>query len=253
MSREAAIDVTTYDYTASLNPEPPSWSALDFAASDVAAEAPAPTETPQRETTASRTEQEIEAEMQRRFEAGRQAGMTAGRTAERDVHEAALRTAENQYRLQLASVAEKFAAAAERHLAEIEQEAADLALAIAARILRREAQLDPLLLTGSVRVALGQLSRGTRARILVPQREVDLWRDALAHIPNLPFQPEIAAGEGLAPGDCRIETELGSVDLGIRDQLAEIERGFFDRIPRSKPPVLSDPEAEPGSTREVVG
>jgi len=30
-------------------------------------------------------------------------------------------------------------------------------------------------------------------------------------------------------GDCMIETELGSVDLGIRAQLGEIERGFFDR------------------------
>jgi flagellar assembly protein FliH len=30
-------------------------------------------------------------------------------------------------------------------------------------------------------------------------------------------------------GDCLVETELGSVDLGIRSQLGEIERGFFDR------------------------
>jgi len=30
-------------------------------------------------------------------------------------------------------------------------------------------------------------------------------------------------------GDCRIETEMGSVDIGIRAQLSEIERGFFDR------------------------
>jgi hypothetical protein len=30
-------------------------------------------------------------------------------------------------------------------------------------------------------------------------------------------------------GECLIETELGSVDLGIRSQLGEIERGFFDR------------------------
>jgi flagellar biosynthesis/type III secretory pathway protein FliH len=30
-------------------------------------------------------------------------------------------------------------------------------------------------------------------------------------------------------GDCVIETRMGSVDLGIRAQLGEIERGFFDR------------------------
>jgi hypothetical protein len=27
-----------------------------------------------------------------------------------------------------------------------------------------------------------------------------------------------------------METELGSVDLGVRAQLGEIERGFFDRV-----------------------
>jgi flagellar assembly protein FliH len=35
-------------------------------------------------------------------------------------------------------------------------------------------------------------------------------------------------------GDCVIETELGSVDLGIRAQLGEIERGFFDRAGGSR-------------------
>jgi flagellar assembly protein FliH len=30
-------------------------------------------------------------------------------------------------------------------------------------------------------------------------------------------------------GECALETQLGSVDLGIRAQLGEIERGFFDR------------------------
>jgi flagellar assembly protein FliH len=42
-------------------------------------------------------------------------------------------------------------------------------------------------------------------------------------------KPAVIAGEGMRLGDCAIETELGSVDLGIRAQLGEIERGFFDR------------------------
>jgi hypothetical protein len=39
-------------------------------------------------------------------------------------------------------------------------------------------------------------------------------------------------------GDCVIETELGSVDLGIRAQLGEIERGFFDRAGGRSPAGL---------------
>jgi len=43
------------------------------------------------------------------------------------------------------------------------------------------------------------------------------------------LKPTVVAGEGMRVGECAIETELGSVDLGIRAQLGEIERGFFDR------------------------
>jgi flagellar assembly protein FliH len=42
---------------------------------------------------------------------------------------------------------EQFRGARERYFAEVEQEVVKLALAIAARVLHREAQMDPLLLT----------------------------------------------------------------------------------------------------------
>ena len=102
--------------------------------------------------------------------------------------------------------------------------------------------MDPLLLTGAVRVALGQLSRSTQVRLRVPPAELDLWTEAIALVPNLALKPSVVAGEGMGLGECEIETELGSVDLGIRAQLGEIERGFFDRAggPRAEPAVLPD-------------
>ena len=109
----------------------------------------------------------------------------------------------------------------------------ELALAVAARILRREAQMDPLLLTGAVRVALGQLSNSTEVQLRVPAQELDLWTEAIAHVPNLSVKPTVVAGEGMRLGDCALKTKLGSVDLGIRTQLGEIERGFFDRARKS--------------------
>jgi flagellar assembly protein FliH len=112
----------------------------------------------------------------------------------------------------------------------VEHEVVKLALAVAARILRREAQMDPLLLTGAVRVALGQLSGSTQVRLRVPEAEFELWTEAIALVPNLVVKPAVVVGEGMRLGDCAIETELGSVDLGIRAQLGEIERGFFDRV-----------------------
>jgi flagellar assembly protein FliH len=129
---------------------------------------------------------------------------------------------------------ESFTQERERYLLAVEHEVVKLALAVAARILRREAQMDPLLLTGAVRVALGQLSGSTQVRLRVPPTELDLWAEAIALIPNLAVKPTVEAGEGMRLGDCTIETGLGSVDLGIRAQLGEIERGFFDRAGGSR-------------------
>jgi flagellar assembly protein FliH len=56
-----------------------------------------------------------------------------------------------------------------------------------------------------------------------------MWIEAIGLLPNLAVKPTVLAGEGMRLGDCALEAEMGSVDLGIRAQLGEIERGFFDR------------------------
>lgn len=168
-------------------------------------------------------------ELRRNFEAGRARGLEEGRRAEHEAQAASRAEEEKQRTAQAARLAEKFAEERERYLHAVEHEVVQLSLAVAARILRREAQMDPLLLTGAVRVALGQLSNSTEVRLKVPPAELDLWREAIAHLPNLTVKPVVEPGDGMRTGDCAIETSVGSVDLGIRAQLAEIERGFFDR------------------------
>jgi flagellar assembly protein FliH len=163
------------------------------------------------------------------FEAGRERGKLEGRQAEREARAAAQSSGDEMRVRQVTDLIESFAEERDRFLRTVEHEVVELALAVAARILRREAQMDPLLLTGAVRVALGQLSQSTQVRLRVPTAELDLWTEAIALLPNLAVKPAVIAGEGMRLGDCAIETELGSVDLGIRAQLGEIERGFFDR------------------------
>ena len=163
------------------------------------------------------------------FEAGREQGRKEGRQAEREAQAAALAASEQRRAQQAATLIESFAAERDRYLRAVEHEVVELALAVAARILRREAQMDPLLLTGAVRVALGQLSASTEMRLRVPPADLAMWTDAMALLPNLHAKPRVEAGEGLRLGECVVETALGSVDLGIRSQLGEIERGFFDR------------------------
>src|SRR5579863_6818661 len=165
----------------------------------------------------------------RAFESGRVHGREEGRQAEREAIAAAQGTDADRQKRQLAALVANFAGASDRYLQEVEQEVVKLALAVASRILRREAQMDPLLLTGAVRVALGQLTASSEMRLLVPAAELELWREAIAHLPHLAVKPQVAAGEGMRLGDCKIESHVGTVDLGVRSQLGEIERGFFDR------------------------
>jgi flagellar assembly protein FliH len=77
----------------------------------------------------------------------------------------------------------------------------------------------------------------------VPAEDLGLWTESIALIPNLAVKPTLTAGEGMRLGDCIVETSMGSVDLGVRSQLGEIERGFFDRAGATPP----SPTQEPGS------
>lgn len=173
---------------------------------------------------------ENEAEAARRsFEGGRAQGREEGLQAEREVRAAAMASEAEQKKRQLGALLARFALESERYLRAVETEVVKLALAVASRILRREAQMDPLLLTGAVRVALGQLAASSEVRLLVPGAELELWREAIAHLPHLAVKPQVMAVEGMRLGDCRIESEVGTVDLGVRAQLTEIEHGFFDR------------------------
>lgn len=194
-------------------------------------------------------ETKLAEETRKAFDAGRERGRLEGRQAEREAMSAAQSNAEGQRAQQIAAVIEKFVQERDRYMEAVEHEVVALSLAVAARILRREAQMDPLLLTGAVRVALGQLAGSTQVRLRVPPAELDLWVEAMALLPNLSVKPTVVPGDGMLLGDCVIETELGSVDLGIRSQLGEIERGFFDRsgVRKAEP---DDSAPAPGDRRK---
>ena len=162
-------------------------------------------------------------EVQRSFEAGRQRGMEEGRAAERQALAEIARVQERRHTEEMGRFVEQFNAERVGYFRVAEREVVQLALAVAARILRREAQADPLLLSGAVRAALGQLSSSTEVRLRVPPADLDLWRDTIAHLPNLAVKPAVVAGEGMSVGECTLEAELGSVNLGLRSQLEELE------------------------------
>jgi flagellar assembly protein FliH len=163
-------------------------------------------------------------------ERGHSRGLAKGMALGRD--EALGLVAAERVRLhaQAGALLEGFAAEREQYFHLVERETVRLALAIASRVLRRETQMDALLLTGVVRVALGQLAESTTVRLRIPIEDEALWKEAFRHMPGLRVSPTVVGDRRLEPGDCRMETDLGTVDLGLAAQLKEIERGFFDRV-----------------------
>lgn len=117
-----------------------------------------------------------------------------------------------------------------RYFAGVEAEVVKLALAIAARVLHREATLDPLFLAGVVRVALEKVAEDSRTVLRVPVSEIEMWREVFVMSPEPLLQ--IVGDERLGTRECVLDTNVGRVELGISAQLEEIERGFFDLMQR---------------------
>ncbi len=174
---------------------------------------------------------ERESAWMQQLEAAKAEAYERGRREEESSHKAAIERIAHS----LVHTLNEFTSVRDAYLAQVEQEVVRLALSIATRVLHREAQMDALLLSGAVRVALGQLSDTTEVRLRVPAAEYELWGEMIRLMPNLPLRPQLVSDDGLSAGECTLETHLGSVDLGVKAQLAEIERGFFDLLERREP------------------
>jgi flagellar assembly protein FliH len=110
----------------------------------------------------------------------------------------------------------------------VEAEVVQLALSIARKILHREAQVDPLLLAGVVRVALDKIEGATGVVLLVhPQHAADWSRYLAAHMDPEDL-PEIVEDPALPLDQCRLRTSMGTAELGLEVQLKEIEHGLMD-------------------------
>jgi len=124
---------------------------------------------------------------------------------------------------------ERFQAEQANYFSRVEVEVVQLVLAVAAKILHREAQVDPMLVAALVRVAIDKLHDGSRVTVRIPPAEGARWREFLQHPVNA-ATIEVVEDAQLSAGDCILETELGSANFSIEAQMKEIERGFFDLL-----------------------
>jgi flagellar assembly protein FliH len=108
----------------------------------------------------------------------------------------------------------------------VETQLVHLALAIAGKILHREAQVDRLVVAGLVKALLERMQQGTKAIVRIRPEDAFSWR----HYFNTNPDVEILEDPTLEPNACRIETELGIAEMGLDAQLKEVECGFFDLL-----------------------
>ena len=100
----------------------------------------------------------MQQELAAAVEAAREQGFRQGEAQARTAAEQAL----NEQRQAVASALKEFEQQRADYFRRVESEVVRLALAIARKVLHREAQMDPLLLAGVVRVALDQMQAGSR-------------------------------------------------------------------------------------------
>ena len=163
-------------------------------------------------------------EMSMQMEVARsKAKMEADREWERRLEERL-----DEERAKVVNLSGKFDGERARYFAAVEAEVVKLALAVAARVLHREATLDPLLLAGVVRIALEKIADDSVSVLRVPMEDLQMWRDAFAAAPGSRLQ--VNGDDDFAAGECVLDTNVGCVELGVSAQLHEIERGFFDLL-----------------------
>jgi flagellar assembly protein FliH len=135
-----------------------------------------------------------------------------------------------ELRTQITGALRDFTAQREAYFERVEPEIVQLALAVARKILHREAQMDPLLLAGVVHVALDKLDAATQVRLRANPAEIRFWREYFSQPHGVRPAPELVGDAALAHSECALETDLGNTTISLDTQVKEIEQGFADLL-----------------------
>ena len=133
-------------------------------------------------------------------------------------------------RASLAAALAHFSRDRANYFQKVESEVVQLALAIARKILHREAQVDPLLLAGIARVALEKIDGATTVVLRLHPQNASDWRGYLATQLDPAYLPEIVEDASQSPDSCTLETSMGQTSLGLDVQMKEIEQGLLDLL-----------------------
>lgn len=148
--------------------------------------------------------------------AGRQADRQSDRQAVTGDASEALAAAIQGLRLASARLAEQ-----------ARSDALEIAFVIARRILEAELKASPEPLFALVRSAVRRLGEARQIRVRLCPADAAVIEEALAkeELPDLAVvQTQVVADASLSPGDCVVESALGSVDGRLDGRLGELKR-----------------------------
>ena len=124
------------------------------------------------------------------------------------------------------------------------REVTNLALKIAARITKRQGEVDPAVLERNLAASLKLVIGMHRLRIVIHPTQMATLTDALPRL-KLQFPTldhvEILEDPIVAPGGCRILTRQGQIDATLDEQLARIAADLFPGA--VQPPGIADSTA----------
>lgn len=132
-------------------------------------------------------------------------------------------------RSSVSSAVAAFQAEQAQYFARVESEVVQLALSIAAKIIHREAQVDPMLVAALVRIAIDKMSQASTITIRVANGLAANWKQAFPAEPD-GATVDIVEDLSLSGNDIIVETDLGTTNFGLDAQLKEVERGFCDLL-----------------------
>lgn len=132
-------------------------------------------------------------------------------------------------RAPIATAVARFDEERDKYFGQVEAEIVQLSLAIAAKILHREAQVDQMLVASLVRVAMENMREGSNVTIRVGPSQGESWKRYFASVSGA-TRVEVVEDAELNDQDCIVETELGSANFSLDKQLKEVEQGFFDLL-----------------------
>ncbi|MFN8644395.1 MAG: FliH/SctL family protein [Candidatus Binatia bacterium] len=125
-----------------------------------------------------------------------------------------------------------------------EREVAELALAIARRVVHRELALDQDLLLAMARVALDRLGDVAAASIRLHPDDYAAVMASRSAMPSAPQGVQIVADPSVHRGGCVVQSEFGSVDVGVTTQIDELTHTLLgDTAPGPRPIGLRDDAA----------